>query len=82
VIPEDQIEGLAADPHSDVDDQFNAAFIHDSQHTVRVLSIEVVVVVNDREPGAKHLVLRNNEHGPGMVVAEPPPLTPWLLPSR
>ena len=64
-------EGFPADPHGDIDDQFDAAFIHDSQHAVRILGIEMVVVVNDWKSGAPHLVLRNDEHGAGMVIAEP-----------
>ena len=70
MVLEDHIETFPANPHSDVDDQLDAAFIHDSQDVVRILRIEMVVVVNHRELRAPHVMLRNNEHGAGMVIAE------------
>ena len=55
------VDGFVAGLHSDVHHAFDAAGIHDAQHVNRVESVQVVVVINRREPRTLHVMFLVHE---------------------
>ena len=63
-------DGIAPDLHGDIDDTFDAAFVHHLQDSAWILRVEMVVVVDDRKLRSLHLVHGRDQHGTRLKVAE------------
>src|SRR5258708_22776555 len=66
----DHLDRCIASLHGDVDDALDAAGIHDAQHIDWVKGVEVVVVVNHREPCALHVMFGCNQGGLRLKFAD------------